>query len=89
MNPNDDKRQWFIADADSDRIRFTAMGHQHLAADLRRVGIDIRQIRTRTQALAALELSSEQALDQLAAYATADPKLGAILAPLFEEDCPT
>ena len=60
-----------------------------LAADLARVGIDIRQIRTRTQALAALELSSEQALDQLAAYATADPKLGAILAPLFEEDCPT
>ncbi|MDS4068111.1 MAG: hypothetical protein RKO24_00650 [Candidatus Competibacter sp.] len=84
-----DIHHWFVEVAGTDRIRFTAAGHRALAADLARVGIDIRQIRTRTQALAALELSSEQALDQLAAYATADPKLGAILAPLFEEDCPT
>ena len=88
MHPNDDKRRWFIADTNSDRIRFTAVGHQALAADLARAGIDIRQIRTRTQARAALDRSFEHSLDQLAAYAAADPKLGAILAPLFEEEPP-
>ena len=86
MNPNDDKRQWFIADADSDRIRFTAMGHQHLAADLRRVGIDIRQIRTRAQARAALELSSAESMNRLASFLGEHPLLDAILAPLFQED---
>lgn len=79
-----DQRRWFIADTASDRIRFTAAGHQALAADLAKVGIDIRQIRTRAQARAALDVLSQNHLEQLAAYAAADPKLGAILAPLFD-----
>jgi hypothetical protein len=28
MHSNDDQRRWFIADTDSDRIRFTTVGHQ-------------------------------------------------------------
>jgi len=85
MNSNDDKRQWFIAEVGSDRIRFTAMGHQHLAADLAKVGIDIRQIRTRTQARAALDRSCADAIEQLASFRGEHPLLDAILAPLFKD----
>lgn len=86
MHPNDDKRRWFIADTNSDRIRFTAVGHQALAADLARAGIDIRQIRTRTQARAALDRSFENTIERLASFRGEHPLLDAILAPLFEED---
>jgi len=78
-------RAWFVADPQSDRIRFTAAGREVLAADMALAGIDIRRIRTRTQALAALERVSDHRMARLASFRGQHPLLDAILAPLFED----
>lgn len=78
-------RAWFVADPQSDRIRFTAAGREGLAVDMARAGIDIRQIRTKPQALAALERVSGQRMARLASCRGQHPLLDAILAPLFED----
>lgn len=77
-------RRWYVADVGSDRIRFTAAGHAALAADLAKAGIDIRRIRTRRQAQAALDVLSERTMEELASFLGEDPVLDAILASLFE-----
>ena len=78
-------RSWYVADAGSDRIRFTAAGRDALAEDLAKAGIDIRTLRTKAQALAALEVLSEQSMARLASFRGQHPLLDEILAPLFDE----
>ncbi len=81
----DHPRAWYVADTATDRIRFTAAGHDALAVDLAKAGIDIRQVRTKAQGLAAIEALSEQSMDRLASLRGQHPLLDAILAPLFDD----
>ncbi|MCB1778167.1 MAG: hypothetical protein KDI50_12105 [Candidatus Competibacteraceae bacterium] len=88
MNPNDDKRRWFIADTGSDRIRFTATGRAALGARFARAGIDLDQIDTLTNARAAAAEVSHQELQALAAHLKGrDPALDAVMAGLPEWGC--
>ena len=85
MHPNDDQRGWFIADTDSDRIRFTATGRAALGARFARAGIDLDQIDTLTKAQAAAAQVSHQALQARAAHLKGlDPALDAVMAGLPE-----
>lgn len=87
-DPLSNPRRWYVADAGSDRIRFTATGRAALAAELARAGIDLRQLRTRRQALGALEVLSARSTDRLASFRGQHPLLDEILAPLFADPTP-
>ena len=79
-------RPLFLVEPGTDRIRFTPYGMERLRARFAAAGIDIRQVRTRTAALAVLEASSHVVVEQLRALAGGDEALTQALRPLLDQE---
>lgn len=78
----------FLSIPGTHRIRFTPHGIEQLRARFAAAGVDIRTVRTRQTAIAAIEASSHVTLEQLALAADEDPGVCSILErimPGFEE----
>ena len=76
---------FFLLDPATGRLRFTATGRRALGPRFARAGIDMRRIKTLTQARAAAAEVTRQELHALAAdLKGADPLLDAVMAELPE-----